>query len=153
VVPSAHYAIAVTTLAETSSLQHFLINLHAMIFVAILVATSLIRLMMILRDSLSMPYFFFIYLANAFSFVLSSRNCVGSSTHDGKHVMYEMSSTSIETSCSSHKHLPCVTAISFLMQLFAYCLLVSYNDRRPDRPYMIGGCHNEVHGSLVLLSI
>jgi hypothetical protein len=31
-------------------------------------------------------------------------------------------------------------------------LLVSYNNRRPDHPDMIGGCHNEVHGSLVLLS-
>jgi hypothetical protein len=123
VVPSAHYVVAATNSVGTSSLRNFLSNFHSIIFVAILVMTSLIRLMVIPRDPLSVPYFFFISSSSAFSFVLSSRNCVGSSPYDGSPVLYAISSTYIETSCSSHRYLPWVTSISCLMQFFAYWTL------------------------------
>jgi hypothetical protein len=120
VVPSTHYVAAATTPVGTSSFRNFLSNLHAIIFLAILFVTSLIHLIMILRDPLLVLYFFFISSANAFSFVLSSRNCAGYQPRDVSPLMYAMSSTSIETSCSSHRYPPCVTAISCLTQLFAY---------------------------------
>jgi ABC-type Fe3+-siderophore transport system permease subunit len=101
VVPFVHCVAVVTTSAGTSFFRHFLSNLHAMIFVVILVATSLIHLIMILRDPLYVPYFFFISSASAFSFVLSSRNYVGVSPCVGSPMMYAMSSMSIETICSS----------------------------------------------------
>jgi hypothetical protein len=63
--------------------------------------------------------FFFISLASAFSFVLSSRKCTSASTYDGSLVTYAMNSMSIETSCSSHRYPPWVTAINCLTQLFA----------------------------------
>jgi ABC-type Fe3+-siderophore transport system permease subunit len=119
VVPSTHCVVSVTTLEGTSSLQHFLSNLHAMIFVVILVATSLICLIMILRNPLSVPYFFFISSASTFSFVLSSSNCASVSPSDGSSVLYVMRSTSIEKIYSKHRYPLWVTSINFLVQLFA----------------------------------
>jgi hypothetical protein len=115
VVPLTHYVAVVTTPTEASSLWHFLINLHTIIVLAILVAMSLIRLIMILCDPLLVPYFLFISSASDFSFVLSSRNCTGSMPRDGSPVMCAMSSMSIEMSCSSHRYPPCVTDINCLM--------------------------------------
>jgi hypothetical protein len=120
VVPLAHFAAATTTPAETSSLWNFLSSFYSIICVAILFTASLIRQMMILHDPLSMSYFFFISLASAFSFVLSSGNCVGSSPRDSRPVMYLMSSTSIEMIFSSHRYPPCVISIIFLTQFFSY---------------------------------
>jgi hypothetical protein len=138
VVPSTHCVATTTTPAETSSLWHYLSNLHAIIFVAILVVNSLIHLIMILCDPLSVPYFFFISSTSALSFVLSSRNCAGSSPRDGIPVMYVIISTSIETSCSSHRYPPWVTAISCLMQLFAYWPLPMCGmSNRPRIPFLV----------------
>jgi hypothetical protein len=138
VVPSAHYVVAATNSVGTSSLRNFLSNFHSIIFVAILVMTSLIRLMVIPRDPLSVPYFFFISSSSAFSFVLSSRNCVGSSPYDGSPVLYAISSTYIETSCSSHRCPPRVNAISCLMQLFSYWPLLKCGmSNRPIIPFLV----------------
>jgi hypothetical protein len=120
VVPSTHCVASAKTPTGNSSLRHFLSNLHAIIFGAILFVASLICLIMIPRDPLCLPYFFFISSSNAFSFDLSSRSCVGSSPHDGSPVMYAIISTFIQMSFSSHRYPPWVTSISFL----TYCLCI-----------------------------
>jgi hypothetical protein len=89
-----------------------------MSLVANLVVASLMHLMMIPCDPLSMSHVFFISSSNALSFVLSSWYCVILSPQDGSPVIKEMSSTSIETGISTHRYPPWVTSIIFLMQLF-----------------------------------
>jgi len=119
-VPSTNYVLATTTLLRTSSSKHFLRNLQDIIFVSILVAMSLTCLIMILGNPVSMSYFLFISSAIYFSFVLSSRNILGSIPCDGSPMMCAMSSMSIETSYSIHTYSPCVTANNFFSQLVPY---------------------------------
>jgi hypothetical protein len=117
IVPSAHCAAATTKSTGTYSLRHFLSSLNTMIFVDMLVVASLMRLIMIPHDPLSVPYVFFISSVNSFSFVLSLRNCMGISPHGGSPVIYVMSSTSIDMGSSTHRYPPWVTAIRCLTQL------------------------------------
>jgi hypothetical protein len=74
-LPFAHYTATAITPAGASSLQNFLNNLHAINLFINRVDVSLIRLMIIPQDPLSVPYFFFISYAKVFSFVFSSRYC------------------------------------------------------------------------------
>jgi hypothetical protein len=115
---SVHCVAAAKTLVETSSLQNFLRKLHAMNLMASLVVAPLMHLMMIVRDPLFFPYIFFISSANAFYFVLSSRNYEKLSPRDGIPVRKEMSSASTEKGSSTHRYPPWVTTMSYLTQLF-----------------------------------
>jgi hypothetical protein len=119
-VSFVHCNATVTTLVGTSSLWYLHRNLHSISFVAIPMATSLILLMMILHDPLSIPYIFFISSMRAFSFVLSSRYYMGLFPIDGRPVMNAMSSTLMEIGSSIHKNPPWRTSINYLMQLFTY---------------------------------
>jgi hypothetical protein len=116
-VSFVHCATTVTSPTGTSSSHHFLRILHAMSFVAIWVDASLILLMMIPSDPLSVPYFFFISSSREFSLICSSRYCVGLSPIDERHVMNEISSTSMETGSSIHRKSPWRTSINCLMHL------------------------------------
>jgi hypothetical protein len=69
---------------------------------------------------LSVPYFFFISSANAFSLGLSSNISVGSIPQMGSPVICVISSIVMETSLSSHTSPPCVTANSCLTHADAY---------------------------------
>jgi hypothetical protein len=117
-LPFVHCTTAATTPVGTSSLQHLRRNFHAISFVSILVAASLILLIIIPCEPLSIPYVFFVSSTRDFSLVLSSRYCVRFSPIDGRPVIKEMSSTSMEMSYYNHKNPSWRTSINFLMHLF-----------------------------------
>jgi hypothetical protein len=69
---------------------------------------------------LAVPYFFFIYSANAFSLDLSSRIDAGSIPHVGNPVICVISSTVMGTGLSSDMSRPCVSVNSFLTHVVTY---------------------------------
>jgi hypothetical protein len=85
---------------------------------AILVDASLILLMIIPREPLSVPYVLFIYSERSFYLVLSSRYYARLSSFDGRPVMKAMSSTLMDTGSSNHKNPLWRTPINCLMYLF-----------------------------------
>jgi len=107
-VPFAHYAVAAITHAGASSLRYFLINLQSIKLVANIIIDSMILLIIIPRDSLSVPYVFFISSIRAFSFVLSSKYCSGFSPFVGRPEISAIKFMSIDTSLSIHgiPHVP-----------------------------------------------
>jgi len=87
IIPFTHCATSTMTPIGNSSLLHFLRKLQSMSLVVIHVATSLMHLMMIPRNPLSMPYVFFISSTSAFSFFLLSRYYAGFSPWDERPVI------------------------------------------------------------------
>ena len=104
----------------TSSLWHFRSILQATIFVLNCVATLLICLIIMPLVPLSVPYFFFISSANAFSLDLSSIISAGSIPPVGRPVICTISSTVMGADLSSHTSPPCVTYNSCLTHAIAY---------------------------------
>jgi hypothetical protein len=84
----------------------------------ILVVASLIHFMIILREPILVPYFFFISSARAFSFPFSSRYYACFLPFDGRPMMNAMRSTSIDIGSSNQNNPPWRTANNCLMQLF-----------------------------------
>jgi hypothetical protein len=117
-VPFTHCVVVMTTPVGTSSLQNLCNNLHAISFVAILVVVSFILLIIIPHKPLYIPYVFFISTTKYFSLVLSLKYYVGLSPIDGRPVMKEMSSMSMEMGSFNHKNSPWRTSIYYLKKLF-----------------------------------
>jgi hypothetical protein len=115
-----HYTIAAITPASASSLQHFLKSFQDKNFVSNIVVVSLIMLIMIPREPLSVPYVFFISSARDFSLVLSYKYCSGFSPSVGNPVVYAFRYTSIDIGVSIHRIPPCTNATSCFTQLFTY---------------------------------
>jgi hypothetical protein len=117
-VPFTHYVTAAITPSGTFSLRHFIRNLHAITFISILFIGSLILLITIPLDPLTVPYVFFISSARVFFLVLSSKYFSGFSPLVGGLVICVIRSMSIYMGLSNHKIPPCTNSTNSLMQLF-----------------------------------